>query len=171
MTTDGLSRRAEIASLYERYGGLVERRCRYILKDEEAARDATQEVFVKVMGAIDAFRHDASPLTWMLRIATNHCLNVLASRNARWHERYKAYVSHAAEGRSSGSEAMERASSVRRVLGRLDTETAQVAIHYYVDEMTQEEIAAVVGRSLPTIRKRLDKFARVAKKELGRELA
>src|SRR5438132_199056 len=68
------SRRAEIAELYTRYGATVLSRCRWILKDDEASKDAAQEVFVKVMRSIDGFRNDASPLTWILRIATNHCL-------------------------------------------------------------------------------------------------
>jgi len=164
MTSDGMSRRAEIASLYERYGATVMRRCRYILKDEEAAADATQEVFVKVMGAISGFRQDASPLTWILRIATNHSLNMVAAKKAGWHDRYRQYAEHASASVDEGDH-VERSDAVQRVLGKVDAETAQIAIHYYVDEMTQDEIAAVVGRSLPTIRKRLAKFGRVAKKE------
>jgi RNA polymerase sigma-70 factor (ECF subfamily) len=52
---------------------------------------------------------------------------------------------------------------------KLDLETQEVAVHYFVDEMTQEEIALLLGRSLPTIRKRLEKFRRIAQKELGDE--
>src|SRR5687768_7114070 len=90
-----LSRREEIAALYGRYGAQVGKRCRYLLRDPEAARDATQEVFVKVMKNLDEFRRDSSPLTWIIRIATNHCLNVIAAQRAGWHQRYKAYAEHA----------------------------------------------------------------------------
>jgi RNA polymerase sigma-70 factor (ECF subfamily) len=34
-------------------------------------------------------------------------------------------------------------------------ETQQAVIHYFVDEMTLEEVAAAIGRSIPTVRKRL----------------
>ena len=144
------SRRAEIAELYTRYGALVLSRCRWILKDNEASKDAAQEVFVKVMRSLDGFRNDASPLTWILRIATNHCLNVIASNNAKWREQFKAHVQMGEEEqvRSAAGE-LERVRVVRALLGKLDVETQQIAVHYFVDEMTQEEIAKALGRSLP----------------------
>jgi RNA polymerase sigma-70 factor (ECF subfamily) len=166
------TKREEIAELYTRYGAQVNRRCMYLLRDQEAAKDATQEVFVKVMRSIESFRADSSPLTWILSIATNHCLNVIAAKRAPWHERYKRFFLHeTATIEAAARDPLERAQLVHRLLAKLDRETQQVAVHYYVDEMTQEEIAAAIGRSLPTIRKRLRKFQRVAEKELGHELA
>jgi RNA polymerase sigma-70 factor (ECF subfamily) len=166
------SRREEIAELYTRYGAQVSRRCAYLLRDPEAAKDATQEVFVKVMRSIETFRAESSPLTWILTITTNHCLNQIAAQKAPWHERYKRFFLHQAETvEIDAGDPLERAQLIRRLLSKLDAETQQVAIHYYVDEMTQEEIGQALGRSLPTVRKRLQKFQRVAKKEFGHELA
>jgi DNA-directed RNA polymerase specialized sigma24 family protein len=50
---------------------------------------------------------------------------------------------------------------VRKLLGRCDLETQAIAIHYHVDEMTLDEVAALLGRSVPTVRKRLGDFARI----------
>ncbi|MEQ8274473.1 MAG: sigma-70 family RNA polymerase sigma factor [Deltaproteobacteria bacterium] len=161
------SRRAEIAELYVTYGPMVFTRCRYLLRDEEAARDATQEVFVKVMRSLDGFRQDSALSTWIVRIATNHCLNVIASNKAKWRERFQRYMEHMDEGGLLAGVDPERARLVQQVLGKVDKETQAVAVHYYVDEMTQQEIADLMGRSLPTVRKRLAKFTRVAKKELA----
>ena len=44
-----------------------------------------------------------------------------------------------------------------------------MSIHYYVDEMTQEEIGELLDRSLPTVRKRLEKFRRIAERELSHD--
>ncbi len=164
------SRRAQVADLYRQYGHLVHTRCVFLLRDHEAARDATQEVFVRVMRAIDSFREDASPSTWILKIATNHCLNVIASAKAKWRERFQQYMTHLDEGGLLGGVDPDKAHLVSQLLAKLDRETQQVAIFYYVDEMTQEEISTVLGRSLPTIRKRLAKFKRVARKELGHDV-
>jgi RNA polymerase sigma-70 factor (ECF subfamily) len=162
--------RAQVADLYLRYGHLVRSRCVYLLRDPEAARDATQEVFVRVMRSLDSFRHEASPSTWILKIATNHCLNVIASQRAKWRERFERYMTHLdEEGLLAGADP-EKARLVAQVLGRLDPETQQVAIFYFVDEMTQEEIGQLLGRSLPTVRKRLEKFKRIARKELSRDI-
>ena len=163
------SKRAQVADLYRQYGHLVQSRCYYLLRDKEAARDATQEVFVRVMRSIDSFRNEASPSTWILKIATNHCLNVIAAQKAKWRERFKQYMTHLDEEGFLAGVDPERAHLVAQLLGKLDRETQQVAVFYYVDEMTQEEIGQMLGRSLPTIRKRLAKFKRVARKELGHD--
>ena len=167
MQAPALSPRDRVAALYRRYGAVVESRCRYLLSDPDAAQDATQEVFVKVMRGLDQFRGEASPSTWMLRIATNHCLNRLAAERAGWKRRFRDHVRHVDEAGLRGGIDPERARLVRQILDRLDAETQAIAIHYFVDEMTQEEIAELVGRSLPTIRKRIAKFRRVARKEVG----
>ena len=54
---------------------------------------------------------------------------------------------------------------VAKMLARVDHETQAMAIHYHVDEMTLEEVAALLGRSVPTVRKRLQEFAAVCGKE------
>ena len=71
--------------LYERYGAVVYRRARRLLGDEHAAWDAVQEVFVRVLKHARRFRREASPTTWLYRITTNYCLNVL--RDSARHSR------------------------------------------------------------------------------------
>jgi len=75
-----------LAELYEKHGPAVYARCRYLLRDDEAAKDALQEVFARALRALNEFRAAASPTTWILRIATHHCLNELRSRRAAWRE-------------------------------------------------------------------------------------
>ena len=54
----------------------------------------------------------------------------------------------------------------RQLLGKFDEETQEAAILYHVDEMTLEEVAAALNRSVPTVRKRLAEFASRARAEL-----
>ena len=65
-----------------------------------------------------------------------------------------------------GPQLFEDREAVRKLLGKLDLETQQAAIHYFVDEMTLEEVAAAIGRSIPTVRKRLGSVAALAGREL-----
>jgi RNA polymerase sigma-70 factor (ECF subfamily) len=58
-----------------------------------------------------------------------------------------------------GAPALEARDLVRRSLARFDLETQQAVIHYWVDDLTLEEVAVVLERSVPTIRKRLRAFA------------
>src|SRR3954462_10350953 len=78
--------RGLVAELYEKHAAAVYGRCRYLLRDDEGAKDALQEVFAKALRALPEFREAASPATWILRIATHHCLNELRARRAAWRD-------------------------------------------------------------------------------------
>ncbi len=150
--------RAWLQELYSRYGGAVFGRCRFLLKDATAAEDAMQDVFAKALANERRFRGDASPLTWLMKIATHHCLNVLRGNRAAWREQYVELQVARGEGHG-GPQALEARDAVRRSLQVFDVETQACVVHYYVDEMTLEEVAGLVERSVPTIRKRLRDFA------------
>jgi hypothetical protein len=74
---------AVLQELYTRYGGSVYGRCRYLLRDPMKAEDAMQDVFAKALTGMPGFRAEASPLTWLMTIATHHCLNLLRADRAR----------------------------------------------------------------------------------------
>jgi RNA polymerase sigma-70 factor (ECF subfamily) len=153
------SGRAWLQTLYARYGAAVFGRCRYLLRDDAAAEDAMQDVFAKALLNETSFRGEASALTWLLKIATHHCLNLMRAQGAPWRDRY-ADLQLARGEAHGGPSAMEARDAVRRSLARFDEETQQAVVHYYVDEMTLEEVATLLGRSVPTLRKRLRTFAR-----------
>lgn len=153
--------RAALRELYTKYGGAVHGRCQYILGDATKAEDAMQDVFAKALGHWQDFRNDASPLTWLTRIATHHCLNVLRAERAPWHQRFARETIARGEGHG-GPQLFEDREAARKLLARLDLETQRAAIHYFVDEMTLDEVAAAIGRSVPTVRKRLATVAALA---------
>ena len=64
----------DVDILYRRYGPMVMRRCRQLLRDEDQALDATQDVFVRLLTRRDRLRDDA-PCSLLYRMATNLCLN------------------------------------------------------------------------------------------------
>ena len=64
----------DIDQLYRQYGPMVMRRCRQLLRDEDQALDATQDVFVRLIERRDHLRADY-PSSLLYRIATNICLN------------------------------------------------------------------------------------------------
>jgi RNA polymerase sigma factor (sigma-70 family) len=151
-----------LAELYKKHAAQVFGRCRFLLRDEHQARDALQEVFVKALRSLDEFRSDASPSTWLLKIATNHCLNELRAKKAAFREQLEVMQKE----RRQETEPPERRELVRMLLGAVPLETQEVAVIYYVDELTQAEIAQALGRSLPTVRKRLREFIAAARETL-----
>jgi RNA polymerase sigma-70 factor, ECF subfamily len=157
--------RVSLRELYGKYGGSVMGRCRYLLKDSTRAEDAMHDVFAKALQHHGEFRSQASPLTWLMKIATHHCLNQLRAERAGWFAKVVRDGKAAEEGHG-GVETMEARDTVRRLLARFDLETQAAAVHYFVDEMTLEEVARTLGRSVPTIRKRLQAFSETSGKAL-----
>ncbi len=155
---------APLRELYEIYGASVYSRCAFILRDRHKAEDAMQDVFAKALENWDGFRGDASPLTWLTRIATHHCLNLLRGERAPWRDRFRRET-RARDEAAGGPQIFENRDLVQRLLARLDPETQAAAIYYHVDEMTLEEVARAIDRSVPTVRKRLDEFATMAARE------
>ena len=73
-----------------------------------------------------------------------------------------------ARERRQETEPPDRRELVRMLLAAAPEEAQEVAVMYFVDELTQAEIAQELSRSLPTVRKRLREFlecARAALKE------
>jgi RNA polymerase sigma factor (sigma-70 family) len=157
-------RRLSLEELYARYGGSVYGRCQYLLKDRARAEDAMQDVFARALTNMTAFRSEASPLTWLMKIATHHCLNLLRADRAIWRRVFKQDAEAAGEGHG-GPQVFEARDAVRKALSRFDVETQAAVVHYHVDGMTLEEVAQLLGRSVPTIRKRLETFAAATGKE------
>lgn len=152
--TDGLT----LEQMYRRYGGSVYGRCLYLLKDKARAEDALQDVFARALVHKESFRADASPLTWLMKISTHHCLNLLRGDRAIWKRVFLADEQARGEGHG-GPQVFEARDSIRKALGKFDLETQRAVVHYHVDGMTLDEVAEAIGRSVPTVRKRLESFA------------
>lgn len=67
----------ELVSLFERR---VLSLCQRLLGDREEARDAAQDVFLKVYQKAGSYSPEGRVYTWIYRIATNHCLNLVRRR-------------------------------------------------------------------------------------------
>jgi len=155
-----------LEALYRRHAGAVHARCRYLLRDEDAARDATQEVFVRALRSLPEVEGAVSPTAFLLRAATNHCLNLLRASRAAW----RSEVGRIARERVERGIEPEARELVRVVLAEAPPEAQEIAVLYFVDELTQAEIAEATGRSLPTVRKRLREFLASARATLAEAL-
>ncbi len=69
--------------LVERYQERAFRLALRILRDEEQARDAVQDAFLKVYGALDKFEGRSGFYTWLYRVVFNRCLDLQRRERAR----------------------------------------------------------------------------------------
>ena len=132
---------------------MVIRRCRSMLKDEELAFDASQEVFMKIWQSRERIKND-SISSLLLRIATNTCLNKL-----RTIKRLREKIDEDILASIADPENIERGIIARlkleRIFSREHTSTRMMAVMHYHDGMTLEQVAKEVGLSVSGVRKRL----------------
>lgn len=152
-------RRAHAAELYSTYGPAVYRRCVKLLRDREAARDATQEVFMKLVQDMARLEDREDVLPWIYRVTTNHCLNLLRSRKRTGTTVAldEPGLALAAPGRDAAAAYPDRALA-HSVLSAFDEGTQAVAVGVLVDGMEHEELARALGVSRKTVQRRLDRF-------------
>jgi RNA polymerase sigma-70 factor (ECF subfamily) len=148
-------RPSRAAELYALYGPAVYRRCLRLLRDEEAARDATQDVFVKLVREMNRLEDRENAMGWLYTVATRHCLNVLRDRKRRGERDPIDDLELAAPESPSGLPGRVLA---RAVLARFDEGTQAVAVGVLVDGMEQEELASALGVSRKTVQRRLERF-------------
>ena len=151
----------DVEALYRRYGDLVLGRCRSLLRNEADAAEACQEVFLRLHRYQDRFRGDASPSTYLYRMTTNHCLNVLRTRRRRPEDPVEDLVVV-----SDGLlDTVELRDLLTRILTDEDERTRECVIYHFLDGMTHDEVGELLGISGAAVRKRLGLFRkRVADK-------
>jgi RNA polymerase sigma-70 factor, ECF subfamily len=153
-----------LAGLYAKYAPAIYAHCRRFLQSPAAARDATQEAFVRVLAHGVVLPREEEALRYLYRVATNVCLNLLREHNV--HTRAApALAAHAPHTGSAESGLADR-QFVELVLERCGEGGAQVAIMHYLDGMSQVEIAEVLGITRRTVFNRLRKLARIARELL-----
>ena len=154
---------AEAARFYRTYGAAVYRRCLRLLRDDELARDATQEVFVRLLQEWTTSQEPDAVLAWIYRVATNHCLNLL--RSSRRHGETPLELAPDAGGAVAVSDPQRLVA--QQVLAHFDEQTQAVAVGVFVDGMEQEELARALGISRRTVTRRLDRFLQAAREFLA----
>jgi RNA polymerase sigma-70 factor (ECF subfamily) len=144
----------------------------------EEARDLAQETFTRGLDKLDGFRGDASPYTWLFRIATN-----LSISRLRKVQRHRTFSLDAPSGGAAGSsgrgnnedqasalvgrmsavaptpdedaEKRERNQKVLEALGRLDAEYRAVLVMRDIEGFDYQQMADVLGLPLGTLKSRL----------------
>ena len=157
--------RARADGFYRQFGPAVYRRCLRLLRDREAAQDATQEVFLRLLRAPEKLLDPRIALPWAYRVATNHCLNMRRDARAKREEALSPEVPVADGAARRDFPELQLA---RDVLARFDAQTQAVAVGVFVEGMEHEEVATMLGISRRTVSRKIDKFMEHARKYLTR---
>jgi RNA polymerase sigma-70 factor (ECF subfamily) len=123
-------------------------RCvRGLVRDEEAARDLTQETFLRSFRALPGFRGEAAFGTWLRTIAANAAKSHLRREGARVVVPLDDALPAEAPPPDAGLEAEADRDALRRALERLPPRQRQVVHLRVYRELPYAEIARRVGSS------------------------
>lgn len=135
--------------------------------DQSRAGDVTQQIFLKLMTSISQFRGDSQFTTWLYRMVANTCID-----EQRKLKRFLPFgdstpIKSWKRPQEQRFARLELAASVQNAIAELKPKFRLPILLKYVEELSYEEIADVLGCSKGTVASRLNR----GHKELARRLA
>ena len=172
----------ELVRAYQgRVLGLVLR----MLGNRAEAEDLAQEVFVQVFKAIGSFRGDSKLSTWIYRIAINLCKNrtkYLKVRHEGEQDELEAVAERVPLGQLRGANVAQVARPdemlggkqveqiVQRAILALEPSFRECLVLRDVEELSYEEIEAITGLALGTVKSRIHRARAMLREIVEREL-
>jgi RNA polymerase sigma-70 factor (ECF subfamily) len=140
--------------LVQKYQRKVYWHIRKMVINHDDADDLTQDTFLKVWAALETFRGDAGLFTWIYRIATNECLSFLNRKKRKFFLPLVDVNAQLASSIDSGAywSGDEIQLRLQKTLLRLPDKQRLVFNMKYFDDMTYEEISAVLGTSVGALK-------------------
>jgi RNA polymerase sigma-70 factor, ECF subfamily len=157
------------------FNGLVARHERAVynvalryMRSPEGAEDVAQDTFVRAFRSLDTFRNDAGEgfRTWLLRIAANRALDVLRAQTRRPADSLDSRLDDTeqswepespAEGGADFALRSELGAQLERALGQLPDDQRLVLILSDVQGYPYDEISAIAGIPLGTVKSRINR--------------
>ena len=142
-----------------------------LLHEEQASLDIVQETFINATRHLGGLREDGKFGSWLFGIAHQRCLQ-------RWRKQGReaaALEEFAAAPVDSGDDPAElliraeQEAAVMKLLNQLPVAQRSVLLLYFVEEFPLEDIAAVTGTALGTVKSRLHYAKKALKKLIEQE--
>jgi RNA polymerase sigma-70 factor (ECF subfamily) len=137
--------------------------CRRLLGDPSDAADATQEVYLRVVRSVMAFRGESAFSTWLHRVTVNVCMTALQRRgDARARGQSAGIADFAADelvsndiGPEGRAETADLAARTARALAELPEDARDVVVLRDVQGLSTKETAQVLGVTEGAVKVRL----------------
>lgn len=150
------SRDARIEQMVVRHQLPLLRLCYAYLHDEELAKDAVQETFIKAYRNLDDFRESSSEKTWLTRIAINTCKDL---QRSSWFRHVDRTITLDTLPEPVAPAEPEDESLTMEIM-KLPAKLKEVALLCWFQGMTYNEAADTLGISLQAVGSRLNRARR-----------
>jgi RNA polymerase sigma-70 factor (ECF subfamily) len=127
--------------------------------DRSLADDVTQQIFLKLFTAIRQFRGDSEFTTWLYRLVVNACLDERRRRRRLlpWGESVAMKNPSEKKPQEKQYARLEIAEAVQAAIGELKPKFRMPILLKYIEGLSYEEIASVMGCSKGTVASRLNR--------------
>ncbi len=141
--------------LYRRYANKVFAKCISMLADEGMARDATQDIFIKVTLNLSRFSEQSSFSTWIYSITYNFCIDIIRKKkkiNILYTEDVSK-VSNEREVDIPDSVLLEmKQERLEKVMELLPPGDKAILLMKYIDELQIKDIAEILNKTESAIK-------------------
>ncbi|WP_298533589.1 RNA polymerase sigma factor [uncultured Algibacter sp.] len=145
--------------LYDRYSGLVYNKCYGFAKDEDEAKDLTQDVFLKLFVKLASFKGKSKFSTWLYAFTYNHCVNYVTRNTAKKFEKqsvdYKDVENLSAEDEDDDSFLSMKVDKLKVALELISPEEKMILLLKYQDFLSIKEIESVLGIGESAVKMRI----------------
>jgi RNA polymerase sigma factor (sigma-70 family) len=158
------------SEIFDRYSGRIYNFALRFLKNSEAAEDATQEVFVKMLKYANQFHGDAKLSTWLFSITANWCRDYLRKADNKSKESDDVLLTLAApldQTPDRNLETREDELRVQKALELLTPEQKEAILLSRYQGLSYAEIAQIAGCSEGAVKTRVFRAMETLKKALG----
>jgi RNA polymerase sigma-70 factor (ECF subfamily) len=160
------------SEIYDRYSSRIYNFAYRFLRNSEAAEDATQEVFVKMLKHASQFHGDAKLSTWLFSITANWCRDYLRKADNKPKDSDDVLVTLPASSENSPDRNLERRENelrIRKALGALTPEQREAILLSRYQGLSYAEIAQISGCSEGAVKTRVFRAMETLKKALTGE--
>lgn len=147
----------EFRRMLDVYGGMVLTLCKRVVRDENLAEEATQDVFVKCYKKLDSFKEESSLKTWIYRVAYRTAIDYVrkSKKRSTAHLEVAEKVVEMEENQEEKMIVKEKTTKLRKAIDRLAPEDATLLELYYFEEKNIKEVASITGMSTSNIKTKL----------------
>ena len=156
-----------LGALYARHGPDALRLAYLLTGDRELSEDLVQEAFIKVAGRLTALRR-ADSFRWYLRRTIVNLANSYL-RHRRVERAYAKGLIGSAAGAGVSSPDMATKHAVREAIAQLPARQRAVVVLRYYEDLTDQQIASVLGWPLGSVKSSLYRAAAALRERLGQE--
>ncbi len=160
------------SELYDRYSGRIYNFAFRFLRNAEAAEDAVQEVFMKMIKHANQFHGDAKLSTWLFSITANWCRDYLRKADNKPKESDDVLITLAAPQELNPDRTLEQRENevmVRKALALLTPEQREAILLSRYQGLSYAEIAQISGCSEGAVKTRVFRAMETLKKTLAGE--